>query len=265
MKAMIRNSRAKQWLACCLLGVLALLPGCTTGRQPIGRINQDQLRVEFDQCVTGASADFANATVEAAADLEVDVTRGFDLIEKEFVQLCLDSDGYLERRKGVDVSRGKLEDFVRVAVTDLLQESLARFADRYWENLGMLERRLLVTTSFRAEFQEQLKAREWLVVNYAPQADPGQLRGSSAVKMLDDAASWVPLVGDAYDLAKLTVYDPRESAIKKRATAYINEQREYWIARIRELSGASVTAQAVEADCRRHFDPRLATTLLEAA
>lgn len=248
----------------CAIGLTLLLCGCATNDRPSPGLSAEELRNEFEACVVGASSDFVQGVAEAAAELEAEVAHGFDQIERGFVQLCLDTDGYVERSKGLEESRRKLEDYVRVAVTELLQENLSRYSERYSDNLALLENRLLVTIPLRSKIEQQVKDHEWLIAHYAPQPEPERLRGSATVKIVDDTFGWVPVVGDAYDLAKLTIYDPRESAMKERASAYIDEQRQYWMSQVHKLALGSLSVKAVEKECRQHFDPKLAIKRLEA-
>lgn len=218
---------------------------------------------EFEAAVGPASAECAANLQTASAQLVADVDSGFSELALEFGNLCLSSDGYLERTKGTEEAEAKLTDYLRVAVTDLLNHSLTTFSERYASEVELLETRLLVKTGLQKALLELRKREEFLVAEQPAALDVDQIRGSGAWKVADEAAGWIPIAGDAYELAKLALGDPREKAIKERAAGHVAQIRDHWLQQITEIAGSLPKEGDVQRTCRERFNARLAIKLLE--
>ena len=108
-----------------------LSSGCSSTRERPHNQKNTQLEDQFDASVEAACDEFVESLGQAFRQLEADVSTGFRNISDQFVQLCLGADGYLERAKGEEEARPKLQDFIRAAVTGLMNDSLAAYTTRY--------------------------------------------------------------------------------------------------------------------------------------
>ena len=233
-------------------------------REALAAVREAEITGEFEATVRPASQEFKEEISSASTYLRRDLDLAFDRISEQFAELCVNSDGYIERTKGVDEAQRKLADYMRVAVTESLNDSLEGFSERYSGSIQKLEQRLLVDTSINTAYLDVQKHKEVLIKQYSPNLDPNQIRGSVTLKTADEAFGWIPFVGDAYDLAKLALGDPREKAIKQRARACVTDQRRYWLKVVDDVIATLPTAEQAEKSCRERFSARLALKQLEA-
>ena len=259
------SARWERWLGWrqyALVAVVSFLATCYFIGGNAAR--EAELTEEFTATVSPACEEFKEEIGSASSHLRSDLENAFNAISDNFVDLCVNSDGYIERTKNVDEAQRKLEDYMRVAVTESLQDSLEGFSERYSGSIQRLEQRLLVDTAIDTAYLDVQKNKEVLIKQYAPNLDANQFRGSGAVKAADDAFGWIPLVGDAYDICKLVFGDPRENAIKQRARDYVSNQRRYWLGVVNDMIATLPTAEQAEKACRERFNARVALNQLEA-
>ena len=260
--------RVNYWKRGIGLVLLALVAGglasCYTQRAASTARLEAEITEEFEVAVKPACEDFQEEIRGASEHLRNDVATGFDDISNHFVELCLSSDGYLERTKGTEEAQRKLADYMRAAVTDLLNDSLEGFSQRYSRSLDLLEGRLLVKSGIDTSYLKVQRHSEVLIKNYAPSPNADDIRGSSTIKLVDEAAGWIPFLGDAYEVAKLALGDPRENGIKSRASDYAAEHQRYWLGVINDVMATLPSAEEAEQACRKNFNARVALKLLEA-
>lgn len=215
-----------------------------------------ELRDEFGAAVGPASEEFSGQLQSALANLETRMHEGFAGVAEEFAEICVNSDGIIERSKGETAAKQVLTDSLRASVTELVTRSLEDFHASVSDAQELLESRLLVTTELTESLNRLLERHSLLLQSYTPQPAVADLRGGGLGKSLDEGFAWVPLVGDAYDLGKLVFGDPREKGIRTRARNFVHGEEAKWLAMVSELKKAVPDAATTEQDCRAAFKPR---------
>lgn len=232
-------------------GISSLWSGCNTVTESARR--RQQLQVEFDATVASASLDFYQATRSAHLRLTHQIKTGFDDVQREFVEQCSDADGFVKRAKTDADVRGEIESSLRIAITHLLQDSINDFISAYVEALDLLEDRLLVKTDLRHWPDEVALNYAPVVARYSPEVELATIRGSTVLKIADEAFGFVPFAGDAWDLYKLIVNDPRGNAIRRRAEELFRQERGRLQPMFTAIEAALPTEDAAERSCRKAF------------
>jgi len=222
-----------------------------------------EVQREFEMYVQPASQEFAKDVAIAAKRTEDELADGFLAIREQFAEECLNADGYIARAHNDQEKAQALSDFLRVAITEHLQRNVEGFYEGYYDQVDLLEKRLLVDTKLKTHFFNIEQQYNFKVKQYAPKASLNDLRGSGTYKVADEAFGWVPVFGDIYDAAKLIFGDPREAAIRERAKQYVIQQELYWKPLLDEFKASLPKATAVEATCRATFNANQAVARLE--
>lgn len=241
----------RQFLALLGFGISTIWSGCST--VPASARQRQQLQVEFDATVASASHDFYQATRSAHLRLTHQIKTGFDDVQREFVEQCSDADGFVKRAKTDADVRGEIESSLRIAITHLLQNSINDFISAYVEALDLLEARLLVKTDLRHWPDEVALNYAPVVARYSPEVDLEAVRGSTVLKFADEALGFVPFAGDAWDLYKFIVNDPRGDAIRSRAAGLFRQERDRLQPMFAAIEAALPAEDAVERSCRKAF------------
>lgn len=223
-----------------------------------------ELAAEFDSNVAPACADFEAQLQEAAATMEAQMSEGFAGIAEEFAEISVNSDGFIERAKGEEAAAKMLSDAMRASVTDLVARCLDDFEGRAKDAQALLELRLLLESSQDSPFKPLLEKHSHQVQSYVAQPPTNEIRGGEFGKTVDEAITWVPILGDAWDVTKLIFGDPRENGIRDRAKNFVNNEKIKWLAIAAELKRAVPAAATIEQNCRAAFDPEAALARLTA-
>ena len=253
------RSDAKQWFRIAVTLGAAIFAFCFWSELDSRRAHTQaeiELRGEFGASVGLASEEFSGQLQSALANLEARMQEGFAGVAEEFAEICVNSDGIIERSKGEAAAKQVLTDSLRASVTELVTRSLEDFHASASDAQELLESRLLVTTELTESLNKLLERHSLLLQSYTPQPPVANLRGGGLGKSLDEGFAWVPLVGDAYDLGKLVFGDPREKGIRTRARNFVHGEETKWLATVAELKKAAPDAATIERDCRAAFKPR---------
>ena len=224
---------------------------------------QQQVEQEFQTFVKPASEDFARAVRSAYVEMDTRINKGFDAIAVDLAEKCVDADGYTNRFSSNEELNKELRADLKSQISDLMNKSILAYKESYSEAVEQLQLRLL--TDLKPAYTPTKDITEFLerTNKFDPNVNIGDLRSNGFLKGVDDAAGLVPLAGDAWDIFKWVIYDPRESAIKGRAHSLVWSQLGTWRPLLKKMESELPTATATEATCRSSFNLKVAMTKLD--
>jgi|JI6StandDraft_1071083.scaffolds.fasta_scaffold193390_2 hypothetical protein len=255
-----------RWIAdvmCLAFGLVLLVEGVLSVHPEQSR-QEAALAEEFNAYVGPACVEYEAQLQEAAAELETQVLDGFAELADEFAEICVNSDGFIERSKGEAAAARVLSDSMRASVTEFITRYLADFEMRANDAQELLELRLLLEPSIDSPFASLLKKHLQQIQSYAPQPPTSEIRGGGLGKTIDEGVTWIPILGDAWDVTKLIFGDPRENGIRERARNFVNSEKAKWLTIVTELKESVPDAAITERNCRAVFQPGLALSRLNA-
>ena len=243
------------------VAVLALTACSTAHRRPLPL--EQQVEQEFQAFVKPASEDFSRAVRAAYVEMDTRINKGFDAIAVDLAEKCVDADGYINRFSSSEELNKELRADLKSQISDLMNKSILAYKESYSEALEQLQLRLLTDlkpgytpTKDITDFLERTK-------KFDPNVNIGDLRSNGFLKGVDDAAGLVPLAGDAWDIFKWVIYDPRESAIKGRAHSLVWSQLGTWRPLLKKMESELPNATATESTCRSSFNLKVAMIKLD--
>ncbi|HRH97198.1 MAG TPA: hypothetical protein PLB55_14755, partial [Prosthecobacter sp.] len=243
---------------------LAVIVGGVLHLRPAQSREEAELAAEFDANVAPACVDFEAQLQEAAATMDAQMSEGFAGIAEEFAEICVNSDGFIERSKGEEAAARTLSDAMRASVTDLVARCLDDLEARSKDAQALLELRLLLESSKDSPFEPLLEKHSQQVRSYIPQPPTSEIRGGGLGKTFDEGVTWIPILGDAWDVTKLIFGDPRENGIRDRAKKFVNTEKSTWLAIVTEFKNTIPDVATTEQKCRAAFQPGAAIARLTA-
>ena len=240
--------------------VLFLAKSCAEKR-PISM--QQQVGIGFNDVLPEAADDFCKNTHKNFLVLEEEIDQGTDEMQTSMRDLLEKLDGYFQRGES-DAEREKLiNDWIRNEFNRFLVPAVNQFYEAYRNDVEDLESRLLVKTAtiqWLADLENQTKQKSDFVTKIPIKAK--DFIGNAAIKITDDAAGFIPVVGDAYDIFKTIIYDKRMEVIKGNADEYVAKVRKMLHEKfLYELAMQMPRREEVIAECQKKFNASVAADM----
>jgi len=223
-----------------------------------------RVTIEFHDALPDAATDFCTSIQQFLEVLQHDVDIGTEQMEESLNQLIEDLDSYRQRSGVSQSDQKRIQSWLDTEFRRFLIPAAEAFYSAYSQEVIDLESRLLLRTALHARLADSHDQTITQATSTAFPASAAQLKGNAAVKVLDDAAEFIPVAGDAYGLFKAFVRDSRMESIKKNAHAYIPELRNLLQERLlNPLAAQLPTYDEVLAECRHSFTASQALIMLE--
>ena len=243
-----------------LVAIFALT-ACSTAHRKLPSLEQ-QVEQEFQTFVKPASEDFARSVRAAYVEMDTRINKGFDAIAQYLAERCLDADGYSNRFSSSEELNNELKAHLKTQISELMTQSVLAYKDAHSEAFELLQLRLLTDMSPDAKQAKLITEFLTRAKRFDPHVNIGDIRSNGFLKTVDDGAGLIPLAGDAWDIFKWVIHDPRESAVKSRAHSLVWSQLNTWRPLLEQMKSNLPTAPATEAACRASFDAKAAVAKL---
>jgi hypothetical protein len=254
-----------------LLSGCAVLPASKATCRSSSQTDSDTLQrrlllatvqTNFNDCVTGASMAFSEATLSALSALDGDIEESMATLRTALKEQGEESDGYIARyRRGEAQVIAESQSLVTQCLDREVAPAIDAFIAAYQDDLADLEEGLCVNVSGKlllrnpspGSSERDRWAREMACV----------LRPNRgfAMKLLDDGFEWVPIAGDAWGYLKI-VYDPRSKARDSNIDHLVTALHSNLVSNIvTPLKTRLPDAHSIEMICRMAFSPASAVEI----
>lgn len=272
---MKKPTHQQQFQTVILTIVVMLLAGCATQR----RLSpSEQVTIGFQEILPEASTNFCDSVQSDYLVLEESIDNGVNGMRPSLDELVESFDGYFHRvrnsggdgavgnetaLKEVGSDQQKIRQWLNIEFARFLIPAINQFYVSYTNDVGDLESRLLVRTQIS---DWVLKSKQEMIAqatNNITTPNPADLKGGVALKIGSDAAGFIPVAGDAYDLFSAFIYDPRMSNIKNQANKYLPDIRTQLHKKfLQKLHQQLAHPEEIQAECKRQFSAEKALEML---
>jgi len=253
---------------------LFFFTGCATQR-PLSPAQQ--VTLGFHELLPEASTNFCDNVKTNFFTLRDRIDAGVTDMQPSLDHLVEEFDGYIHRARrskdGVMVEDKLLKkmDSDQVKIKQWLNEEFERFLipaindfyDSYTNDVADLESRLLVHTCLNDWLNDLRKQTVANATTPQLSLSPSDLKGGITVKTANDAAGFIPIAGDVYDLFCAFIYDPRMARIKNHAHEFLPKLRNQLHQKfLDELAQQLPSPVEVQVECQKQFSTKVAVATL---
>ena len=244
-----------------LLALAILASGCTLTRAPL--TPTERATRGFEENLLPAATDFHANIIQDYQTLTEQVDSAVSSLGPSLGELVEDLDSYKQRTISSQSDSAKIQAWLQNQLQSSVLPAVTEFYGAYGAEVADLQSRLLVHTELNPLIESHRQQSLDAVSTTALPATPQDLKGSATLKTLEDAATFVPIAGDAYDVFRSFIYDPRLASAKEKAGQCLPQLRDLLHRRLLDpLAKQLPTVDRVVAECRKNFSAQQALEML---
>ncbi len=176
--------------------------------QPIKEL-EFLLEEEFNDSVSSASSEFVRNINKERMLAKNKIGKYFETFPEKLENEVKDLDGYISRGENdFQQTNNVLISFIKKEMNQNIKPIISQFQDAYIGELSTLKNRLLIDELQQLDIKTGYANKD-LFQFYRTNQLSNKLNDGGVLKTVEEAATWIPFVGDGWDLMRSFVYDPR--------------------------------------------------------